>query len=150
MDTKGKVQQPSAAKGVESLKADIVLSAVGIKTNIENLGLQEVGIAVDRDKILVNDFYQTNLPGYYAIGDVPQVRHRSRGFCRKFLCVEKIAGHHGTTRLREHLQLYLLPRGGLGWTNKSKLKTGYDIEVGRPFSALEKRKPVEPPTVLSR
>jgi dihydrolipoamide dehydrogenase len=57
------------AKGEEILEADIVLSAVGIKTNIENIGLEDVGIATDRDKILVNDFYQTNIPGYYAIGD---------------------------------------------------------------------------------
>ncbi|MEL6918999.1 MAG: FAD-dependent oxidoreductase, partial [Bacteroidota bacterium] len=58
------------AKGEEVLEADIVLSAVGIKSNIENIGLEEVGIATDRDKILVNDYYQTNIPGYYAIGDV--------------------------------------------------------------------------------
>ena len=51
------------------LSADIVLSAVGIKTNIENIGLEELGIATDRDKVIVNDFYQ-KLPGYYAIGDV--------------------------------------------------------------------------------
>ena len=58
------------AKGEETLEAEILLSAVGIKTNIENIGLEEVGIATDRDKILVNDFYQTNVPGYYAIGDI--------------------------------------------------------------------------------
>src|SRR5690606_37042173 len=58
------------AKGQEILEADIVLSAVGIKSNIENIGLEETDIATDRDKILVNDFYQTNIPGYYAIGDV--------------------------------------------------------------------------------
>ena len=57
-------------KGDEILEADMVLSAVGIKTNIENIGLEDVGIVTDRDKILVNDFYQTNIPGYYAIGDV--------------------------------------------------------------------------------
>ena len=70
VDTKGKgvTATIKTAKGEETLKADVVLSAVGIKTNIENIGLQDVGIAVDRDKILVNDFYQTNLPGYYAIG----------------------------------------------------------------------------------
>ena len=56
----------------EILNADIVLSAVGIKTNIENIGLEDVGIAVDNDKIMVNNFYQTNLPGYYAIGDVTE------------------------------------------------------------------------------
>ncbi|HCO82614.1 MAG TPA: dihydrolipoyl dehydrogenase, partial [Arenibacter sp.] len=58
------------SKGEEILEADIVLSAVGIKTNIENIGLENVGIATDRDKILVNDYYQTNIPGYFAIGDV--------------------------------------------------------------------------------
>jgi dihydrolipoamide dehydrogenase len=58
------------AKGEEILEADVVLSAVGIKSNIENIGLEEVGIATDRDKILVNAFYQTNIPGYYAIGDI--------------------------------------------------------------------------------
>ncbi|MDO9039327.1 MAG: FAD-dependent oxidoreductase, partial [Lutibacter sp.] len=57
-------------KGEEILEADIVLSAVGIKSNIEYIGLEEVGIVTDRDKIIVNDFYQTNIPGYYAIGDV--------------------------------------------------------------------------------
>jgi len=57
-------------KGEEILEADILLSAVGIKTNIENIGLEDVGIITDRDKILVNDYYQTNIPGYYAIGDV--------------------------------------------------------------------------------
>ena len=55
------------AKGEESVTSDIVLSAVGIKTNIENIGLEDVGIAVDNDKIMVNDFYQTNLPGYYPL-----------------------------------------------------------------------------------
>jgi dihydrolipoamide dehydrogenase len=53
-----------------SSEAEILLSAVGIKTNIENIGLEEVGIATDKDKILVNAYNQTNIPGYYAIGDV--------------------------------------------------------------------------------
>ena len=68
VDTSGKGVKATVktAKGEEILSADVVLSAVGIKTNIENLGLEDVGIVVDRDKILVNDFYQTNLPGYYA------------------------------------------------------------------------------------
>jgi dihydrolipoamide dehydrogenase len=57
-------------KGEQILEADILLSAVGIKTNIENIGLEDVGIITDRDKILVNNWYQTNIPGYYAIGDV--------------------------------------------------------------------------------
>src|SRR5690606_12455151 len=72
VDTSGESVKTTVktAKGEEILEADILLSAVGIKSNIENIGLEETGIATDRDKILVNDFYQTNIPGYYAIGDV--------------------------------------------------------------------------------
>ena len=82
-------------KGEEILEADIVLSAVGIKTNIENIGLEDVGIITDRDKILVNDWYQTNMPGYYAIGDVtpgPALAHVASA--EGITCVEKIAGVH--------------------------------------------------------
>ncbi|MDT8418368.1 MAG: FAD-dependent oxidoreductase, partial [Lutibacter sp.] len=72
VDTSGKGVKAvvKTKKGEEILEADIVLSAVGIKSNIENIGLEDVGIVTDRDKIIVNDFYQTNIPGYYAIGDV--------------------------------------------------------------------------------
>jgi dihydrolipoamide dehydrogenase len=82
-------------KGEETLEADLVLSAVGIKTNIENIGLEDVGIVVDKDKIIVNDWYQTNIPGYYAIGDVtpgPALAHVASA--EGILCVEKIAGQH--------------------------------------------------------
>ncbi|RYZ79007.1 MAG: FAD-binding protein, partial [Proteobacteria bacterium] len=83
------------AKGEEVLEADILLSAVGIKTNIENIGLEETGIATDRDKILVNDFYQTNIPGYYAIGDVvPGQALAHVASAEGITCVEKIAGLH--------------------------------------------------------
>ena len=79
----------------EILNADIVLSAVGIKTNIENIGLEDVGIAVDNDKIMVNNFYQTNLPGYYAIGDVTRGQSLAHvASAEGILCVEKIAGHN--------------------------------------------------------
>ena len=80
-------------KGEQNLEADILLSAVGIKTNIENIGLEDVGIITDRDKILVNDWYQTNIPGYYAIGDVtpgPALAHVASA--EGITCVEKIAG----------------------------------------------------------
>ena len=97
VDTSGKGVKATVKtkKGEETLEADIVLSAVGIKTNIENIGLEDVGIVTDRDKILVNDFYQTNIPGYYAIGDVtpgPALAHVASA--EGILCVEKIAGHH--------------------------------------------------------
>src|SRR5690606_10467680 len=67
---KGVKRKVKTQKGEESIEADILLSAVGIKSNIENIGLEDVGIVVDKDKIMVNDWYQTNIPGYYAIGDV--------------------------------------------------------------------------------
>ena len=72
VDTSGKGIKATVKtkKGEEILVADIVLSAVGIKTNIENIGLEDVGIITDRDKILVNDWYQTNIPGIFAVGDI--------------------------------------------------------------------------------
>ena len=95
VDTSGKgvTATVKTSKGEETLEADIILSAVGIKTNIENIGLEDVGIVVDRDKILVNDFYQTNIPGYYAIGDVtPGQALAHVASAEGILCVEKIAG----------------------------------------------------------
>ena len=93
VDTSGKGVKATVKtkKGEEVLEADIVLSAVGIKSNIENIGLEDVGIVVDRDKILVNDYYQTNIPGYYAIGDIthgPALAHVASA--EGILCVEKI------------------------------------------------------------
>ena len=79
----------------EIISADIILSAAGIKTNIENIGLEDIGIAVDHDKIMVNDFYQTNLPGYYAIGDVTSGQALAHvASAEGILCVEKIAGQN--------------------------------------------------------
>ena len=75
-------------------EADIVLSAVGYKSNIENIGLEEVGIAVDKDKILVDEFYKTNIPGYYAIGDITSGQALAHvASAEGILCVEKIANH---------------------------------------------------------
>ena len=97
VDTTGKKIKATVKtkKGEEVIEADIVLSAVGIKSNIENIGLEEVGIVVDRDKIIVNDWYQTNIPGYYAIGDVvpgPALAHVASA--EGITCVEKIKGMH--------------------------------------------------------
>ena len=97
VDTKGKgcVVTVKTAKGEEKIECDVVLSAVGIAANIENLGLEEVGIVVDKGRILVNDFYQTNIPGYYAIGDViPTAALAHVASAEGIICVEKIAGHH--------------------------------------------------------
>jgi dihydrolipoamide dehydrogenase len=97
IDTSGKGVKAfvKTAKGEEILEADILLSAVGIKTNIENIGLEEVGIATDKDKILVNAYNQTNVPGYYAIGDVtPGQALAHVASAEGINCVEKIKGLH--------------------------------------------------------
>ena len=130
-------------KGEEVLEADMVLSAVGIKTNIENIGLENVGIVTDRDKILVNDFYQTNIPGYYAIGDVtpgPALAHVASA--EGILCVEKIAGQHVEAIDYGNIPgcTYCTPEiASVGLTEAQAKDKGIDIKVGKfPFSASGK------------
>lgn len=131
------------SKGEEILEADIVLSAVGIKTNIENIGLEEVGIVTDKDKIMVNDWYQTNIPGYYAIGDVtpgPALAHVASA--EGILCVEKMAGQHVEKLDYSNIPgcTYASPEiASVGMTEKQAKEAGYDIKVGKfPFSASGK------------
>ena len=133
------------AKGEEVLEADILLSAVGIKSNIENIGLEETGIATDRDKILVNDFYQTNIPGYYAIGDVvPGQALAHVASAEGILCVEKIAGLHVEPLDYGNIPgcTYATPEiASVGMTEKKAKEAGYEIKVGKfPFSASGKAK----------
>jgi len=130
-------------KGDEILEADMVLSAVGIKTNIENIGLEDVGIVTDIDKILVNDFYQTNIPGYYAIGDVtpgPSLAHVASA--EGILCVEKIAGQHVEALDYGNIPgcTYSTPEiASVGLTEAQAKDKGIDIKVGKfPFSASGK------------
>ncbi len=130
-------------KGEEILEADILLSAVGIKTNIENIGLEDVGIVTDRDKVLVNDFYQTNIPGYYAIGDItpgPALAHVASA--EGILCVEKIAGQHVEAIDYGNIPgcTYCSPEiASVGMTEAQAKDAGYDIKVGNfPFSASGK------------
>ena len=130
-------------KGEEVLEADILLSAVGIKTNIENIGLEDVGIVTDRDKVLVNDFYQTNIPGYYAIGDItpgPALAHVASA--EGILCVEKIAGQHVEAIDYGNIPgcTYCSPEiASVGMTEAQAKDAGYDIKVGNfPFSASGK------------
>ena len=133
------------SKGEEVLEADILLSAVGIKTNIENIGLEEVGIAVDRDKILVNDYYQTNIPGYYAIGDVtPGQALAHVASAEGILCVEKIAGLHVEPLDYGNVPgcTYASPEiASVGLTEKQAKEKGYELKVGKfPFTASGKAK----------
>ena len=130
-------------KGEEVLSADIVLSAVGIKTNIENIGLEELGIATDKDKIIVNDFYQTNLPGYYAIGDVTSGQALAHvASAEGILCVEKIAGHHVEPIDYNNIPgcTYCFPEvASVGYTEEQAKEKGYDVKVGKfPFTASGK------------
>jgi dihydrolipoamide dehydrogenase len=145
VDTSGKgvVATVKTKKGEQTLEADVVLSAVGIKSNIENLGLEEVGIVVDRDKIIVNDFYQTNIPGYYAIGDVvPGQALAHVASAEGITCVEKIAGLH--TEAIDYGNIpgctYASPEiASVGLTEAKAQEAGYDIKVGKfPFSASGK------------
>ncbi|WP_282787126.1 dihydrolipoyl dehydrogenase [Flavobacterium croceum] len=133
------------AKGEEILEADVLLSAVGIKTNIENIGLEDVGIATDRDKILVNSYYQTNVPGYYAIGDVtPGQALAHVASAEGILCVEKIAGMHVEPLDYGNIPgcTYATPEiASVGLTEKAAKEKGYEIKVGKfPFSASGKAK----------
>ncbi|MCF6213571.1 MAG: dihydrolipoyl dehydrogenase [Flavobacteriaceae bacterium] len=145
VDTSGKgvVAKVKTAKGEVVLEADIVLSAVGIKSNIENIGLEDVGIATDRDKILVNDFYQTNMPGYFAIGDVvpgPALAHVASA--EGITCVEKLAGLD--TEPVDYGNVpgctYASPEiASVGLTEAKAKEQGYTLKIGKfPFSASGK------------
>ena len=145
VDTSGKGVKASVKtkKGEDTLEADVVLSAVGIKTNIENIGLEDVGIVTDRDKILVNDFYQTNMPGYYAIGDVtagPALAHVASA--EGILCVEKIAGQHVEALDYSNIPgcTYCSPEvASVGLTEAQAKEQGIEVKIGKfPFSASGK------------
>jgi dihydrolipoamide dehydrogenase len=130
-------------KGEETLEADILLSATGIKSNIEDIGLEDVGVAVDKDKILVNSYYQTNIPGYYAIGDIvhgPALAHVASA--EGILCVEKIAGHNVTPIDYGNIPscTYCSPEiSSVGLTENQAIDQGFDIKIGKfPFSASGK------------
>ena len=145
VDTKGKgcVVTIKTAKGEEKIECDVVLSAVGIVSNIENIGLEEVGIVVDKGRVLVNDFYQTNIPGYYAIGDIvpgPALAHVASA--EGIICVEKIAGHHPAPLDYGNIPgcTYASPEiASVGMTEKQAKEAGLDIKIGKfPFSASGK------------
>jgi dihydrolipoamide dehydrogenase len=132
-------------KGEEIIEAEIVLSAVGIAPNIENIGLEEVGVITDKGKVLVNDFYQTNIPGVYAIGDIvkgPSLAHvaSAEGIC----CVEKIAGLHVSPINYGNIPgcTYCSPEiASVGLTEKAAKEAGYELKIGKfPFSASGKAK----------
>jgi dihydrolipoamide dehydrogenase len=145
VDTSGKsiTATVKTKKGEEILEAEIVLSAVGIKSNLENIGLEEVGIVVDSDKIVVNDWYQTNIPGYYAIGDItpgPALAHVASA--EGITCVEKIKGMHVEAIDYGNIPgcTYATPEiASVGMTEKQAIEVGYELKIGKfPFSASGK------------
>ncbi len=145
VDTKGKGVKATikTKNSTETISADVILSAVGIKSNIENIGLEDVGIAVDKDKILVSSYYETNIPGYYAIGDVvpgPALAHVASA--EGILCVEKIAGHDVSPIDYGNIPgcTYCSPEiSSVGLTENQAIEKGFDIKVGKfPFSASGK------------
>ena len=145
VDTSGKgcVVRVKTAKGEEKIECDVVLSAVGVVSNIENIGLEEVGIVTDKGRILVNDFYQTNIPGYYAIGDIvpgPALAHVASA--EGIICVEKIAGHNPEPLDYGNIPgcTYASPEiASVGMTERQAKEAGLDIKIGKfPFSASGK------------
>lgn len=145
VDTSGKgckvkIKTP---KGEQIIECDIVLSAVGITANLEGIGLEEVGIATDKGKIVVDKYYQTNIPGYYAIGDCVGGQALAHvASAEGITCVEKIAGHHPEPIDYNNIPgcTYCWPEiASVGYTEKAAKEAGYEIKVGKfPFSASGK------------
>ena len=145
VDTSGKgcVVSVKTKKGKEKIECDVVLSAVGITANIENIGLEDGGIGTDKWRILVNDYYQTNIPGYFAIGDVlPTQALAHVASAEGIICVEKIAGHNPEPLDYGNIPgcTYCSPEiSSVGYTEKAAKEAGYDVKVGKfPFSASGK------------
>jgi dihydrolipoamide dehydrogenase len=147
VDTRGKGCKVTVKtkKGEEQLECDVVLSAVGVSTNLENLGLEEVGVKHEKGKIQVDDFYKTNVDGVYAIGDIvhgPALAHVASA--EGIICVEKIAGHHPEPLDYNNIPgcTYCSPEiASVGYTEKAAKEAGYEIKVGKfPFSASGKAK----------
>ena len=130
-------------KGMEVVEADIVLSAVGITTNIENIGLEKSGVKTDKGKVIVDDYYQTSVPGIFAIGDIvhgPALAHVASA--EGIICVEKIAGVSVEPLDYKNIPgcTYTNPEiASCGLTEAAAREAGYDIKVGKfPFTASGK------------
>ena len=129
--------------GMETLECDIVLSAVGYAPNLENIGLEEVGIKVEKGRVTVDDFYKTNVEGVYAIGDIVKGQALAHvASAEGIICVEKIAGHHPEPLNYNNIPgcTYCSPEiASVGYTEKAAREAGYEIKVGKfPFSASGK------------
>ncbi len=131
------------ATGMQTIECDIVLSAAGVVANIENIGLEEVGIKTDKGKIVVDEFYNTSVKGYYAIGDVvPGQALAHVASAEGIICVEKIAGQHVEPLDYNNIPgcTYCSPEiASVGYTEKAAKAAGYELKIGKfPFSASGK------------
>ncbi|HNP95125.1 MAG TPA: dihydrolipoyl dehydrogenase [Cyclobacteriaceae bacterium] len=147
VDTKGKscVATVKTPSGEIKIECDVVLSAVGVSTNLEGIGLEEVGVKTEKGRVIVDDFYKTNVPGVYAIGDIvkgPALAHVASA--EGITCVEKIAGLNPDPIDYNNLPgcTYCSPEiASVGYTEEAAKKAGYQIKVGKfPFSASGKAK----------
>ena len=127
-------------KGEKTVEADIVLSAVGVQTNIDNLGLEELGISTERGKINVDDYYHTNVPGIYAIGDIvhgPALAHKADH--EAIICVEKICGLNPKPLNYANIPgcTYTTPEiASVGLSEAKAIAAGYEVKIGKfPFTA---------------
>ncbi|MDR0969372.1 MAG: dihydrolipoyl dehydrogenase [Lentimicrobiaceae bacterium] len=130
-------------KGIEIIETEMVLSAVGVQTNIENLGLEALNVQTEKGKICVDTFYRTNIEGVYAIGDIvqgPALAHKASH--EALICVEKMCGLNPKPLNYNNIPgcTYTTPEvASVGLTEKKALEQGYDIKVGKfPFTASGK------------
>jgi len=147
VDTKGKgcVATIKTPTGEIKVEADIVLSAVCLYTNMENIGLEEVGVKTDKGKVLVDDFYKTNVTGVYAIGDITKGQALAHvASAEGIICVEKIAGQNPHPLDYNNIPgcTYCSPEiASVGYTEEAAKKAGYQLKVGKfPFTASGKAK----------
>lgn len=145
VDTKGKICKVviKTKKGEETHEAEIVLSAVGITPNLENIGIEDLGIELEKGKIKVDDFYKTNMDGIYAIGDIvhgPALAHVASA--EGITCVEKIAGLNPEPINYKNIPActYTSPEvASVGLTETAAKEAGFEIKVGKfPFTASGK------------
>jgi len=130
-------------KGEEIIECDIVLSAVGIKSNIENIGIEKLGIETEKDKIVVDKYYQTNVEGVYAIGDIVKGQALAHVASHEgIICVEKIAGLNPEPIDYNNVPActYTQPEiASVGYSEQSAIDAGFEIKIGKfPFTASGK------------
>jgi dihydrolipoamide dehydrogenase len=135
--------QVKTATGIQTLECDIVLSAVGVVANLENIGLEETGIKTDKGKVVVDEFYGTSVKGYYAIGDIVTGQALAHvASAEGITCVEKIAGHNPEPIDYNNIPActYCTPEiASVGYTEKAAKAAGYELKIGKfPFSASGK------------